>query len=398
MGSASLPRVTHVIYRLGVGGLENGLVNLINRSGHRYRHSIVCLKDADDFRNRIRGDVPVYELHRREGQDFGLYVRLYRLLRRLRPDIVHTRNLAALECQLPAWLAGVPRRVHGEHGWDVFDPDGSNRKYQTLRRVFKLLVRHYIPLSGQLERYLTEIIRVPPSRITRICNGVDTSVFYPRSNGRTPIEGSPFSNDSGTVVIGTVGRMHGVKDQLNLVRAFVRLVELQPDLRGRVRLVLVGDGPLRAEARAMLGSAGLEAIAWLPGERGDIPEILRGLDIFVLPSKAEGISNTILEAMASGLPVIATEVGGNPELVADGITGRLVPKENPAALAAALMEYLNEPELIAAHGGAAVERVRESFSLDGMVDRYLTVYDGLLNPCRDRGKKGNSDARNSQHL
>jgi sugar transferase (PEP-CTERM/EpsH1 system associated) len=380
MSNASAPLVAHVIYRLGVGGLENGLVNLINRGGDRYRHAILCLKDADEFRNRLQGEVPVYELHRREGQDFGLYLRLYRLLRELRPAIVHTRNLAALECQLPAWLAGVPARVHGEHGWDVFDPDGSNRKYQWLRRVFKRLVRHYIPLSRHLEGYLAEKIRVPKSRMTRICNGVDTAVFHPGPNGRAPLAGGPFGNEPGTLVIGTVGRMHGVKDQLNLVRAFLSLMEQRPDFLGRARLVLIGDGPLRAEAQAMLDAAGLDRVAWLPGERSDIAEILRGLDIFVLPSKAEGISNTLLEAMATGLPVVATKVGGNPELVVDGVTGRLVPKENPEALAAALRDYLDAPQRLAAHGAAGLARARESFSLDGMVSRYLAVYDDLLNP------------------
>jgi sugar transferase (PEP-CTERM/EpsH1 system associated) len=378
------PLIAHIIYRLGVGGLENGLVNLINRGPDRYRHAIICLKDADDFRNRLRGDVPVFQLQRKEGQDFGLVLRLYRLLRQLHPAIVHTRNLAAVECQLPAWLAGVPARVHGEHGWDVFDPDGSNRKYQWLRRVYKVFVHHYIPLSRHLEGYLRERIRVPEARMTRICNGVDTAVFHPAEGGKDELKGCPFDNGAGTVVVGTVGRMHGVKDQINLVRAFIGLVERRPEVRARVRLVLAGDGPLRAEAAALLEGAGLAQLAWLPGARSDIADILRGLDIFVLPSKAEGISNTILEAMATSLPVVATDVGGNPELVVDGQTGRLVPKEDPAALAAALLDYLDRPELIAEHGAAGLARVREGFSLDGMVNRYMAVYDALLNPRRDQ--------------
>ncbi|MDV3242520.1 MAG: glycosyltransferase [Methylocaldum sp.] len=136
---------------------------------------------------------------------------------------------------------------------------------------------------------------------------------------------------------------------------------------------------MREQARQMLESAALERLAWLPGERSDIADILRGLDIFVLPSRAEGISNTILEAMASGLPVIATEVGGNPELVVNGVTGMLVPKEDPGAMTTALETYLNDPGMITAHGTAGQKRVVESFSLDGMVSRYLALYDELLN-------------------
>lgn len=371
------PLIVHIIYRLGVGGLENGLVNLINHGG-RYRHAVVCLKDATEFRQRLPPEVPVYELHRKEGQDFGLYGRVYRLLRELRPALVHTRNLAALECQLPAWWAGVRARVHGEHGWDVFDPEGRNRKYQWLRRAYKPLVQRYIPLSRHLEDYLRERIRVPDSRITRICNGVDTAVFHPPRQGRAPIGGCPFGADGGLVLLGTVGRMHGVKDQLNLVRAFLLLLEQRPERRENLRLILVGDGPLRAEAIALLRAAGAEPLAWLPGGRGDVAAILRGLDIFVLPSQAEGISNTILEAMATGLPVVATAVGGNPELVADGLTGTLVPRQDPAALAAVLARYLDDPDIRRAQGEAGLARVRERFSLDAMVRNYEAVYGQLL--------------------
>jgi sugar transferase (PEP-CTERM/EpsH1 system associated) len=374
------PLVAHIIYRLGVGGLENGLVNLINRMPEdRYRHAVICLKDATDFRRRLPKEVPVYELHRREGQDFGVLLRLYRLLRRLRPALVHTRNLAALECQLPAWLAGVPARVHGEHGWDVFDPEGGNRKYQWLRRVFRVFVQRYIPLSRHLEGYLRERIGVPEARITRICNGVDTAIFHPGTDGKTVISGCPFENAGELILVGTVGRMHGVKDQITLVKAFVSLLARRPHLGDRLRLVLVGEGPLRLEALDRLRTAGLEHLAWLPGERSDVADILRGLDIFVLPSQAEGISNTILEAMATGLPVIATAVGGNPELVVDGATGRLVPKEDPEALAMALAGYLDRPDTVPAHGAAGLARIKASFSLDGMASRYMAVYDELLN-------------------
>ena len=376
----SPPLVAHIIYRLGVGGLENGLVNLINRTPpDRYRHAVICLKEATDFRRRLEGEVPVYELHRREGKNVGVYARVYRLLRELKPAIVHTRNLAAVECQMPAWLAGVRLRVHGEHGWDVFDPDGTNRKYQWLRRFLKPFVHRYIPLSRHLESYLREKIGVPEERISRICNGVDTSVFHPALEGKGPIADCPFQSRKGQILVGTVGRMHGVKDQITLVKAFTGLLDRRPEFRETLRLIVVGDGPLRERARQMLESAALERLAWLPGERSDIAGILRGLDIFVLPSQAEGISNTILEAMASGLPVIATDVGGNPELVANGATGTLVPKEDPGAMATALEAYLDNPGAIAAHGAAGHRRVAESFSLDGMVGRYLAVYDELLN-------------------
>ncbi len=373
------PLVAHVIYRLGIGGLENGLVNLINRTPiDRYRHTIICLKDATDFKNRIqRRDVDIHELDMREGHDFSVFTKLYRLLREIKPEIVHTRNLAAIECQLPAFLAGVKHRVHGEHGWDVFDPDGSNRKYQFLRRLLKPLVHRFIPLSSHLERYLRERIGVSSGKIRRICNGVDTEKFYPAGKDKQEPNGFPF-DIADRIILGTIGRMHGVKDQIILVNAFILLLQQRPELQDYLRLVIVGDGPLRSQACSLLVSSGFEHIAWLPGERNDVAEILRVLNLFVLPSKAEGISNTILEAMASGLPVIATNVGGNPDLVTDDVTGTLIPCSDPNALAKAIEQYVDNNERMTTQGTNGLQAVRERFSLDRMVEAYLAVYDELL--------------------
>jgi sugar transferase (PEP-CTERM/EpsH1 system associated) len=374
------PLVVHIIYRLGVGGLENGLVNLINRiPPQRYRHVIICLKDSTDFSQRIKQqNVLIFSLHRKEGHDLAMFVNLFHLLRKLEPDIVHTRNLATLECQFPAWLAGVHCRVHGEHGWDVLDPGGTNVKYQWLRRFFRPLVQCYIPLSMHLKTYLQDKVKIRDDKIRPICNGVNTEIFYPAQGHKPSINECPFPASEGSVIFGTVGRMHGVKDQMTLVNAFLTLLQMRPKAWDCARLVLVGDGPLRQKALEALREAGAENLAWLPGELMNIPEVLRGLDVFVLPSKAEGISNAILEAMATGLPVIATAVGGNPELVFDGVTGRLVEPENPLAMAKLLAEYLDNRKQIREHGMEGLRLVQTQFSLDGMVERYIAVYDELL--------------------
>ena len=151
--------IVHVIHALRMGGLENGLVNLINRMpASRYRHAVVCLTDHDRFAERLeRDDVELIALHKRPGKDPGLYGRLWRALRRLRPDIVHTRNLGALEAQFVAALAAPrARRVHGEHGWDMSDLGGSNVRYRWLRRLARPWVHVWIPLSGDLERNLRD--------------------------------------------------------------------------------------------------------------------------------------------------------------------------------------------------------------------------------------------------
>lgn len=205
---------------------------------------------------------------------------------------------------------------------------------------------------------------------------MDTQRFYP-GRDRSPLSAN-FA-PPGAFVIGTVGRLERVKDQPNLVRAFIHLMQTVPDARDRLRLVIVGDGSLRTEIERLLDGAHVLDQVWLAGSRDEAPELLRSLDLFVLPSQAEGISNTILEAMACGLPVVATEVGGNAELVVEGETGRLVPAHNPAALAAAIHSYVDDPDRMQAHGAAGRRQIEARFSLEAMVAAYRAVYDALIN-------------------
>ena len=374
------PLVVHVMYRFDTGGLENGVVNLINHMPpEAYRHAVLALTEVTGFRERVRrADVQFHALGKPPGHTLWVYPRLVGLLRRLRPAIVHTRNLAALEVAPAAWAAGVPVRIHGEHGRDVGDLDGSNRKYQLVRRLYRPFVTHQIALSADLEDYLRQRVGVPARRVSRFCNGVDGERFAPAAGpARAAVPECPFEPGRHWLV-GTVGRMQAVKDQTTLARAFVQALATEPALRDRLRLVLVGDGPLLAEAGRILTEAGVRDLAWLPGERSDVPAVMRLLDVFVLPSLAEGISNTILEAMASGLPVLATRVGGNAELVEEGATGLLVPPADPAAMAAALRQLAGDPARAAAMGRAGRARVDRQFSMQVMVDSYRGLYDRLL--------------------
>ena len=373
------PHVVHVMYRFDTGGLENGVVNLINHmTVDAYRHTIVALSEVTDFRKRIlRSDVGFIALRKPPGHGVWQYPKLFQLFRRLKPDIVHSRNLAALEVQAPAWAANVPLRIHGEHGRDVGDFDGSNLTYQRVRRFYRPFVHHYIALSRDLNDYLVQKVHVPHNKITQAYNGVDTERFHPAPGGTQPITGCPF-DPARHWLVGTVGRMQTVKDQVMLAHAFVQAIALAPKLRSRLRLVMVGEGPLRAQAQAALEAAGVAELAWLPGERGDVADIMRGLHLFALPSLAEGISNTILEAMACGLPVLATDVGGNADLVAVGQTGDIVPSADPRAMAQRLVEFASDPERALVMGRAGRQRVQASFSIQAMVSTYQAVYDRHL--------------------
>lgn len=373
------PLVLHVMYRFDTGGLENGVVNLINHlPSQLYRHAVLALTEVTPFSQRIeRRDVEFMALQKPPGQGIWQYAKLFKLFRQLRPAIVHSRNLAALEVQAPAWAAGVPIRIHGEHGRDVGDLDGSNVTYQRVRRFYKPFVHRYLALSKDLADYLVAKVKVAPEAVTLACNGVDVQRFQPAAAGPLPIAGCPF-NPQQHWLVGSVGRMQTVKDPVMLAQAFVQALALAPALRERMRLVMVGDGPLRPQAQAVLAAAGLADLAWLPGERSDVPDILRGLHAFALPSLAEGISNTILEAMASSLPVLATAVGGNAELVQQGLTGYLVSSGNPQNMSLRLLQLALHPARAGRMGLAGRQRVLESFSLQAMLTTYQSVYDQQL--------------------
>ena len=330
--------VLHSMYRMSTGGMENVVVQLINHLPRdRFRHSIMAITEVDPvFVKRIdRQDVNIVELHKPPGQPYQSYPRAYRILRDLRPDVFHSCNLAALEFVPVAFAARVPRRVHVEHGWDISDPDGSNRRYQIIRRLCKPFVSAFVAVSPQLHAYLKNSIGVASHRLQLVPNGVDTQVFRPRLPADAPPPGFPFRRPDHWVV-GTVGRLARIKNQTLLAEAFVRLKRSGVPQAARLRLAIVGEGELAPAIRAILAAAGLEDLLWMPGTRGDIAAILRAMDCFVLPSIAEGTSCTLQEAMATAMAIVATDAGGNRDLLGDGRFGQIVSVGDAAALASAI--------------------------------------------------------------
>lgn len=368
----AIPLVVHLIYRLDFGGLETLMVERINRMpAERYRHAVVCLTDYTEFAKKItRPGVEVYALHKRPGLSLGTHADLWRLLRRLRPTIVHSYNLSAVEYAPAALLAGVPVRVNGMHGRDAADPLGRNRKHNLLRRLMLPFYDACYANSAEMLSWGRQAFGLPEHKSCVLANGIDLDKFD-RAGGQV----LPFDADA--FVVGCVGRMDEVKDHATLVRAFVALRERMPELQPRLRLAIVGGGPLLPAIRAQAEQAGIADVCWLPGARTDIADILRGFDVFVLSSIAEGTPGSALEAMASSLPVVGTRVGGIPEVVDEGVTGTLVPPRDPQAMAAALAAYAAAPALASAHGNAGRERVMRHYNMPAMVAAYQALYDTL---------------------
>ncbi|NNF16576.1 MAG: glycosyltransferase, partial [Gammaproteobacteria bacterium] len=284
-------RIVHVIYRLATGGMENGLVNLVNRLGDGFEHHIISLTDATDFGKRIEhSNTTVHVLGKKPGKDFAVYWRLWKLLRKIRPQIVHTRNFGTVDCALIVRLAGRAKLIHSEHGWDMHDIKGANRRYLLLRRWMSLFACKCLSVSRHIRNWQREQIGVAPHKLVQIYNGVDHEKFKPADR----CEHEHF-------VVGFVGRLEEVKNLPSLVRAVAHLGATTITSIG-LQVRLVGSGSMESELRSAIVDAGLENCVILDGPRSDIPQVMREFDVFVLPSFNEGISNTILEAMASGLP------------------------------------------------------------------------------------------------
>lgn len=357
-------KVMHILNSFNTGGLENGVVNLINRmNDQRFYHEICCVRHSGNASRRLSRKIPIFELNKAEGNDWRIVGKLIDIIKKSRPDVVHTRNWGAVDGVIAARLAGVRHVIHGEHGWNMDDPEGRNRKRLLARRLLSMWVDQFVAVSQDIGSWLKESVKISPRKIKTIINGVDTRKFLPKKEARL----------TDGIVIGIIGRLDPIKRHDLLLRAFSKLDHANCNLR----LLVVGGGPERCNLERLKESLpSCEKVVFL-GERADVESLYKAIDIFVLPSQNEGISNTILEAMSSGLPIIATHVGGNPELVTHGKTGLLIRPRSADEIRDALNYYIHQPDKIQIHGRSARADAECRFSLDRMVEAYEHLYFSL---------------------
>lgn len=367
-------KIVHVLHSFDSGGLENGVLNLINGlNWNRYQHVLCCITRSGRMAERLkRDDVEVIELNKKPGPDWFLPVRLARVFRKIKPHIVHTRNWGAIDGIVGARLSGSVYVVHSEHGVTMSEIDKSSRKRNTARRLLSTLVDRFITLSEDLQEWARRDLGIPSSKLQTICNGVDVAKFNADlsildARHQCGFAGSEF-------IVGSVGRLDPIKNHAGLIRAYSQLAQSFP----HARLLIVGSGPCGEELQHLVKALGLSDRVTLMGTRDDIPRLLRCMDVFALPSFSEGISNTVLEAMAAGLPVIATDVGGNGELVRNKETGMLIPNRNDQALKDAILLYLKNRDLILQHGNSGRDRVEKQYSLSKMLADYDELYTSLV--------------------
>ncbi len=355
-------RVVHVIDDFGTGGMERGVMKLICGSGPGFDHHLVVQRRARELTAELPPSVTVVSMHKPEGNSLRYLRRLAKQLKALKPDVVHTRNWVGIDGVIAGRMAGIKGLVHGEHGWNVHDPHGTNKKRRFVRRFVSRWVKEFTCVSQDIAKWLRDDVRVK-SPVTQIYNGVNSDGFAPGPDDAGMRKDLGIAADA--FLITFVGRLDAIKDIPTLMAAHQKLRAHVPN----AVLLLVGYSFDEDKLRAMAGENVI-----MPGKRSEVPEILRASDVFALTSLNEGISNAILEGMASGLPAVVTNVGGNPELVVDGKTGRLFEPGDVDALAAHLRGYADDPAMRRAHGAAARAHVLEQFSMRAMIAGYEAVY------------------------
>jgi len=362
--------ITHVVENLNRGGLERMVLDLVRvqqSDGHKCQ--ILCLFEPGALASELDGTgIPVHALRKRRGLDACAVASLRRHIKAHATEVMHTHNAVAHYLAVLATL-GLPFRsiINTRHGM------GALRRATRREVLYKLALMRTRAVVAVCEAARLDAVRreiVSPTKAVVVPNGIRIEAYVPASCAMREQLSQMLQLPPRTRIIGSVGRLNRLKDQITLIHAF-REVCIQ---RSDTALVLIGDGELHDELQQQANDAGLAGHVHFLGDRSDVPELLQGLDLFVLSSISEGYSMALLEACAAALPIIATDVGGNREIVRDGESGLLVPAQNPNALATALVALLDAPARAAGFGRAGRTWVERHGSMQAMAARYLAVY------------------------
>jgi glycosyltransferase involved in cell wall biosynthesis len=358
-------RVAEISTSLERGGKERMIAELARRSDReKLQVEVVSMADRGALGDELEAaGCTVHALNRPSGFRPALIWRLARLFRENRIDVVHTHDDRAAVHALPAAvMAGIKRRIHTQHHSQILY--GKRSGIHLAARVGRL-ANAFVCVS----RFGADLMRdegIPAATLKVLPNGIDLARFS-------------FTGPDPRGLAITVARLSPEKDLTSLLKAVARLVEQSPDFR----LEIIGDGPSRAELSTLARSLGIVDYVGFLGDRSDVPDLLRRARMFILSSKTEGLSLSLLEAMARGLPVVATRVGGTPEVVLDGVSGLLVPPGDVPALAAAIHSVWTDAGFAMSLARAARAKVERDFDINRAIEEYEALY---LNGLTERSR------------
>jgi glycosyltransferase involved in cell wall biosynthesis len=365
--------ILHLITELDTGGAQKALARLLARlDRERFAPHVACLYNGDRaVAQEIRQlGIPVTDLGMTAQWRLDALWRLYRLLRREQPVILHAWMFHAnLLARTVGRLAGVPLILTSRRNVHIGPPVREHLKRLTASWDTRSIAVCELARQVEIER-----AGAAPDNVIVICNGIDAGRFPILTPEARTTARRHLGVPADVPVLGAVGRLHPQKGLPDLLSAFQVLKSPRP----KAHLLIVGDGECRVDLGRQVQQRHLAGAVTFTGQRDDVPQLLALMDVFVLASHWEGLPNVVLEAMAAGLPVVATTVGGTPEVVVDGVTGFLVPPRDPEALADAILRLLRDPDLRRRMGEAGRARVAEHFSVEQMVGKTEALYEQLL--------------------
>ncbi|WP_413284604.1 glycosyltransferase [Vibrio sp. MA40-2] len=364
--------VCHLVYCFDVGGLERVVLNCINNlPSDKFRHTIISLTNVGAFITELPQSVEYHSLNKKSGNDPSIYFKLYRLLNQIKPDVLHSYNLATIEYQWVALLARVKLRVHAEHGRDTYDPNGSVKKYQFIRRFCSHAIHRIISVSGDLDDWLSTDVKIPKNKLRLIKNGIDTH-YFDRSCVEVEQRENPFKDK---FVIGHVARLHGIKNQMLLLKSYELACRQSADFNRDSVLVIVGDGPDREMLENYVSNSNvITENVHFEGARNNVHDYYKLFDVFAMSSIAEGIPMTLLESMSMSIPHLVTLVGGIGEVVIQGKTGLAVESNDDSGFCLGLIELYSNTELRDKMAVDARKRIVSEFNQQIMMDQYTSIY------------------------
>lgn len=366
---SSNPKILHVVISMVVGGAERLVYDMVRYPAFAGNPPVVCcLNEIGELGEKLLQEgYQVHSLNRREGLDYSVVSRISEIIRQNRITVVHAHQYSPLFYAVPAALfAGRVKLVYTEHG--RFFPERSSWKRTLFNPLLAMGVDHLVSISKATAQAMATYDNLPLHRIKVIHNGIDCSVMNPAIDKRSKRQELGLS---GTCrVIGTAARLNSIKNIQMMLRVFKLVLQQVPD----TCLVIAGQGEEEERLKTMASELGISDQVKFIGLRFDLPEVYLFFDVFLLTSFSEGISVTLLESMASGVPSVVTDVGGNREVVVEGETGYLVPVDDVESMAKTVCGLLMDRDLSAKLALAAQQRVVDCFSVQGMMDSYCTLY------------------------
>jgi len=361
-------RIMHVILCLGVGGAEQLVYRMVTNSSKENRPVVCCLMFLGELGEQLKREGGrVYCRNHKGGIDFGIISWLKQIILDEKIDVIHAHTGTPYFYSVPAAkLVGGVKVVYTEHG--RLYPERSNWKLSLINRLLALGTDHIVSISKSTAQAMNKYDKFPLDRIHIIHNGI----CIPDINNVVDVivKRSSLGLSESCRVIGTAARIEEIKNIPMMLRAFQHVLKEIPD----TYLLIAGKGSKEQELQALAEEKGISQNVKFIGLRSDLWEIYQIMDVFLLSSFSEGISVTLLEAMVSGVPSVVTDVGGNSEVVVDGVTGLLVRLNDDNAMAKCIIELLNNREKSLDYAAAAKERVANHFSFYGMMESYEMLY------------------------